>query len=283
MANYIKPKLRPLVKTHGGKYYLARWIIKLLPAHRVYVEPFAGGLSVLLNKRRARVEVASDLNGRLIDLYGVLCDRSAEFINRVLPIVYDSVTFDLAAVPGLDEAQLGAMVRFLVRNRMSRNGLGEDFSWSGRTRGGRPGDLNAWETIKRELPRIAERLSGVELRCQDALELIRELDGPDTLFYLDPPYLLETRAAKRVYAHEMSDAQHAQLLDTITRCRGMVVLSGYPSRLYDEALTDWMRVERKMPNHSGQGKTKQPRIEVLWFNRQCLTRRTHQAFLSWAE
>src|SRR5262249_53588545 len=60
------PRPRPAVKWHGGKHYLARRILARLPAHRRYVEPFAGGLSVLLNKRPASVEVAADLHPGLI-------------------------------------------------------------------------------------------------------------------------------------------------------------------------------------------------------------------------
>src|SRR5262249_55608499 len=143
-------------------------------------------------------------------------------------------------------------LRFLVVNRFSRDGLGRDFSWSDRLRGGRPGDLNAWETIKRELPRIARRLANVELRCGDGLDVIRECDQPDALFYCDPPYLHATRTARSTYRHEMTDAEHAKLLDAITRCRGMVVISGYAHPLYDRALASWERVEFNMPNHSGQ-------------------------------
>jgi DNA adenine methylase len=54
--------MRPAVKRHGGKHYLARRIIARLPGHRAYVEPFAGGLSVLINKRPCPIEVAGDLH-----------------------------------------------------------------------------------------------------------------------------------------------------------------------------------------------------------------------------
>jgi DNA adenine methylase len=256
--------LRPAVKTHGGKRYLARRIVARLPPHRVYVEPFAGGLSVLLNKPPAEVEVANDRNAALMAFYGVLRDRPGELLDRLAGHAYDRPTFAWSQAEGEAGDEVDAAARFLARNRMSRGGLGRDFAWSERLRGGRPGDLNAWETIKAELPRIAARLARVELRCRDALEVIREFDGPDTLFYLDPPYLPETRTALGTYAHEMGRADHVRLLEAIVRCRGMVAISGYPSPLYDDALRGWKRVPFDMACHAGQGRSKGRRVEVLW-------------------
>jgi DNA adenine methylase len=108
------------------------------------------------------------------------------------------------------------------------------------------------------------RLAGVDLHCRDALELIEEYDGPDTLFYLDPPYHHATRTVRDACHHEMGDEDHGRLLEAVASCRGLVAISGYANPLYDEALRGWERVEFEMPNHSGQGRSKQRRVEVLW-------------------
>jgi DNA adenine methylase len=259
-------KIRPAVKWHGGKTYLARRIIERLPRHRAYVEPFAGGLSVLLNKAPSEVEVVNDLNAGLIGFYRVLRDRTEEFTAQVNVLEYNAETFSRAIQSAVNDDPVEAAVRFLVRNRFSRGGLGRDFAWSKRLRGGRPGDLNAWETIKGELPRIGQRLAKVQLLNQDGIDVIREYDSLDTLFYCDPPYPHETRTARSTYDHEMSQVDHVRFLETVTRCLGMVALSGYANRLYDRALESWERVEFNMPNHSGQGSVKQRRTEVLWLS-----------------
>jgi DNA adenine methylase len=258
-------QLRPLFKTHGGKAYLARRIIAHFPPHRVYIEPFAGGLSVLLNKPSAEIEVASDLHGDLIATYCVLRDRPEDLIKRLDAVDYSRATFDRAAVQAPKD-ELDAAVRFLVCNRMSRGGLGRTFAWSDRSRGGRPGDLNAWETIKTQLPSVARRLRQVEFRHQDALDVIREFDAPDVLHYCDPPYLHSTRTSKQTYAYEMTEEQHVRLLEILIGCRGFVILSGYLSDLYDGMLSRWNWCGIDMPNHSGQGRNKQRRMEVLWKN-----------------
>src|SRR5260370_12808946 len=43
-----QPRLSPPLKWHGGKHYLASRIVALMPPHLHYVEPFAGGLAVVL-------------------------------------------------------------------------------------------------------------------------------------------------------------------------------------------------------------------------------------------
>jgi DNA adenine methylase len=190
--------LRPIVKTHGGKAYQARRIIACFPEHRKYVEPFAGGLSALLNKPRAPVEIVGDLNAALIALHHIVRDHPAELLERLEVLPYSEETFDRAAL-GEPADELDRAVRFLVRNRMSRGGLGTCFAWSERLRGGRPGDLNAWETIKTQLLTVAHRLAAVGIHHSPALELIRQHDGPETLFYCDPPYLPSTRSVRDAY------------------------------------------------------------------------------------
>ncbi|VTR95136.1 d12 class n6 adenine-specific dna methyltransferase : D12 class N6 adenine-specific DNA methyltransferase OS=Rhodopirellula sallentina SM41 GN=RSSM_03350 PE=4 SV=1: MethyltransfD12 [Gemmata massiliana] len=96
--------------------------------------------------------------------------------------------------------------------------------------------------------------------------MIRQQDGPDTLYYCDPPYLLETRASKDVYEHEMSANEHVELLDAIRACQGKVMISGYASELYDRKLADWTRHEFPVPNQAAGGKSKRLMTEIVWCN-----------------
>jgi DNA adenine methylase len=257
-------KMRSPLKVHGGKSYLARRIVAHFPEHTTYVEPFCGGCSVLLNKPTSEVEVAGDLDGSLIDFWFYLRDHADRLVEYLADIPYTAEVFENADLCVGSTDDLTHAAAFLVRNRFSRGGLGKDFAWSDRLRGGQPGDANAWDTIRRDLPRLAERIEGVEFRCTAAAELLVRLDGPDTLFYCDPPYLHETRTHRDAYAHEMTREDHEALLQLLLRCRGKVVLSGYRSGLYDDLLAGWRRVEFSIANHSGQGKSKQRRTECLW-------------------
>lgn len=261
--------VRSALKWHGGKGYLAKRIAGSMPPHETYVEPFAGGLSTLLAKPEAPIEIAGDLNSQLIDFWTTLRDRPGEMIERVGTIPYTEEAFHqaLEALEASNPVERAAA--FLVRNRFSRGGLAKDFAWSERTRGGQPGDVNAWQTFKRLLPGIAARVQGVQFVCANALELIERYDSPATLIYADPPYLPQTRTVRKAYRHEMSRPDHERLLATLTRASSMTIISGYASPLYDSALAGWERDETELPNNAGQTKRKSRRVEVLWFNPAC--------------
>jgi DNA adenine methylase len=102
---------------------------------------------------------------------------------------------------------------------------------------------------------------------RDAIDLIRREDGPQTLLYCDPPYLHTTRTAREVYGElEMTEKQHRDLLAVLQQCKSKVMLSGYPSPLYDTALASWTRHTFDLPNNSAGGATKGRETEVLWCN-----------------
>jgi DNA adenine methylase len=223
-------------------------------------------LSVLLNKPPAWTEVASDLDAALMQFYRCLRDRPKDLTDRLRSIAYTARSFAWACETGGDRDPIESAAKFLVRNRFSRGGLGQTFAWSNRLRGGQPGNVNAWATIVTMLPAIASRLQGVTLLHANAFDVISQCDSAHTLFYLDPPYMHSTRTAQHVYHHELDVTDHVKLLNTITSITAKVVISGYHCPLYDRALRDWDRHEFDMPNHSGQGKTKQHRVEVLWSN-----------------
>jgi len=101
----------------------------------------------------------------------------------------------------------------------------------------------------------------VVLEHMDALDIIERHDSPETLFYLDPPYLHETRhhGSERCYAHEMDDDDHVRLIHKIRKISGHVVLSGYDNELYNDCLHGWKKSFKTGITDSG-GK----RTEVLW-------------------
>jgi len=243
--------------------------VSLFPPHEVYDEPFLGAGSVLLNKTPAPVEVAGDVNSNLITTFITLRDCPTSVIEALRNTPYTRDAFVAAFYRisrDLYNCPIERTVDFIVKNRMSRGGLGKTFAWSDRLRGGKPGDLNAWQTIQDELHAIAERVRNVTFGCVPAAKLITEYDSPETLHYLDPPYLHETRTARKAYEHEMTREDHVALLEKVLRCRGHVFISGYRSDLYDTLLAGWRRREWELPNHSGQGVKKQRRVECLWSN-----------------
>lgn len=266
-------KLRPPIKTHGGKYYLANWIIESFPLgyeQMVYLEPFCGGASVFLNKKASLEECLNDLDVGIIQILRALRDEPGEFIRRLKLLKYSEATFDRMKKLSENEDEFDdyiehAVVEFVLR-RMSRGGLKKHFGWSTRIRGGQPGDLNAWQTILEDLPNMNNRLQHVYIMNYPAITVIKAFDTENTFFYLDPPYLASTRTSTNTYEYEMNDDDHIALLNTIQNLKGKVLISGYSSRLYNRMLKGWKCKRKRIVNHSSQAKTKQTRTECLWCN-----------------
>ncbi len=270
--------LVPPLKWHGGKHYLAGRIVAMMPPHTHYVEPYAGGLAVLIAKNPDGVsEVVNDIDGRLTNFWQVLQDQAmfAEFHRLVEAIPFSEVEWQQArhafAVfrPPLDRDEMVRnAARFFVLCRQSLAGRMKGFASLSRSRTRRSMNeqASAWITAVDGLPAVHARLRRVVVLCRPALEMLRSEDSDATLFYLDPPYLDETRSAPDVYSFEMSRADHCELLEVVRSVRGKVMLSGYPSTLYDSALVGWGRHAFDLPNNAATGTSKARETEVLWCN-----------------
>jgi DNA adenine methylase len=263
------------LKWHGGKSYLAKRIAALMPPHTHYVEPFFGGGSVLLHKDPEGVsEVANDIHGELANFWGVLQseEQFANFRRMAEAIPFSQPQYEHAQWAlrhCAAEARLYCRaVWFFVVCRQSMAGRMKDFATLSRrrTRRGMNEQASAWLSAVEGLPAVHARLRRVVILNRPALDVIRQQDGEATLFYLDPPYLPDTRATPDVYRHEMTPIEHAELLHALLDVRGKVMLSGYPSPLYDSTLKDWSRVEFDLPNHAAGGASKARETEVLWCN-----------------
>lgn len=259
----------------GGKTRLASKIAELLPAHEHYIEPFAGSLSVLLAKKPSRMETVNDLDGLLITFWRVLRDKPEQLARACALTPHARAEYSAARdaeLGGLDDVERARLV--WVQIAQGRGGtLRRSTGWRsyinpGAAATGMPGYLDAYVD---RMARGAERLHHVSLECRPALELI-DMYGqhPGCCLYADPPYLGSTRSAPgggNGYRVDMPDeADHIEMLEALSACRSAVVLSGYPSDLYDTALAEWDRIE--IPHMTGQGNShNQARTEVLWSNR----------------
>lgn len=261
---------RPVLRWHGGKYMLADWIIAQIPPHRVYVEPFGGAASVLLRKPRSYAEVYNDLDSDVVNLFRVLRDpESAARLTADLRMTpFARAEFELAYVQA--ECPVERARRLIIRSFMGFGSNGHAKATGFRANSNRSGTTPArdWVNYPDAIPDMVERLSGVVIEERDALDVMRAHDGAQTLHYVDPPYLPETRDAGGDYTHEMTVTDHERLLEGLQGLSGMVVLSGYPSPLYDAALDGWERVQRPALADGARART-----EVLWINQAALRAR----------
>jgi DNA adenine methylase len=275
----VKPnRVAPPLKWHGGKHYLAPKIVALMPAHSHYVEPFFGGGSVLLSKDPEGVsEVVNDLCFDLSVFWRVVACESQfpEFCRAVQCLPVSEVVWDDAAelhIPagGISVPAVQTAAKFFVRCRQSLAGRMQQFAplSRNRTRRGMNEQASAWMSAVDGLPEAHARLRRVVVLNRPALDVIRQQDGPGTLYYCDPPYLHETRATVGEYSHEMGEADHVELLELLASIGGRFLLSGYRSSLYDR-FSDrhgWNRHDFDVANNAAGGAAKRRMTECVWCN-----------------
>lgn len=251
--------VRPLVNYFGGKWNSAEWIISHFPEHEVYVEVFGGSASVLLRKPRSKREVVNDIDDDLVNLYYVARDHGEEF-QRVCSLTPHSLTEYLCAQgrtpatshqPPIERArQTIVKTYFGIGDSMnSKNGFRRSLTAN-------KGEAKSWQSWWEALGEITGRFQGVTIECLDYMNLIEKYDTPQTLFYLDPPYVRATRDRRHGYTHDFTDSDHKELLDRVQQIKGLAVLSGYESLLYSQL--PWKRVDRHAQTQVGE------RTEMLW-------------------
>lgn len=253
-----------LTKYHGGKAKLADWIISHMPPHKCYVEAFGGMASVLLSKRSAQSEVYNDINGEVVNVFRMVRERGEELAHKINMTLFARDEMELAyewTDDPLEQAR-----RFLVRSEMAvtTTSINEKSGLRSAINGDYASQFFTFYTRPEVILKVRERLARVCIENTDAINLLKRFDKPQTLFYLDPPYLNSTRGASSVrkgYQCNMTDAQHVELLEKCLQLKGMCMISGYPNELYDDMLKDWHRVGAKAYDDA-----KNKKVEVLWMN-----------------
>lgn len=257
-------KIRPALRYFGGKWKLAPWIISHFPEHRIYVEPFGGAASVLLQKPRCYAEVYNDIDDSVFTLFTVLkgMESSIELESLLKATPYSRREFELAHTYSPDPVEKSR--RLIIRSFM---GFGADSAsqiekkTSFRNNSNRSGTTPAhdWVNYSKSIKLFRERLAGVVIENDCYKNVISQHDTDKTLFYLDPPYLKSTRKNKHGYNYEFSDQDHFEMLDAAANLKGMVIISGYENDLYNEKLKGWNKVKKETYADGAK-----PRTEVLW-------------------
>lgn len=254
---------RPVLRYNGGKWRVADWILGHIPPHHCYVEPFGGAASVLMKKPPSAIEVYNDLDSSVVNLFRILRDPMlAHQLRRLVELTpYSRAEFELAWQPSTDPLEEAR--RLIVRTaqsigakqRASRNG------WRAAATHGSAASI--WMGWPSQIPGYVDRLRQVLIEQRPALDVLSQYDSPGTLFYVDPPYMLRTRKwdHRRIYANELTDDDHAELLSCLQGLGGMVMLSGYASELYADTLSGWKRFDVH-----ARAQANRARIESLWIN-----------------
>ena len=252
-----------MMRYYGGKWNLADWIISHFPDHEIYVEPYGGAGSVLLKKNPVYSEIYNDLYGEVYNLFKVFRDNGRELIQKLRDTPYSRDEFELSYIPSNDETEQAR--RTVVRSYMGfgSSSLFKKSGFRGFARNSRSHPAQDWKNLPEGLDYIVDRLRGVVIENKPALDIIEKYDSPNTLFYIDPPYVQETRYGK-YYEIEMEDSQHRELAERLGQLQGMVILSGYDCPLYRELFSSWKTI-----NKSTYANGARKRVETIWLNEAC--------------
>jgi DNA adenine methylase len=178
-------RTKPALRWPGGKSRLLKHILPSIPKHTCYCEPFAGGLAVLLAKKRSPVEVVNDLNGEIVALYRCVQYHLPELLREMAFLVSSrQMLKDFVIQPGVTDIQRAA--RFYYRNRISFGGNMTSYGVC-KTRGG--GSAFSQRVNEDLLRPLRERLDGVMIEHLPYERCLANYDSEKTLFFLDPPYV----------------------------------------------------------------------------------------------
>lgn len=257
--------MRTPLTYYGGKQRLAAQIVALMPPHRSYLEPFAGGAAVLFHKPRAERETLNDLDGTIMRFWRVVRERPDELAAAIAATPYSRAEWQTAREPADDDLEAARRLLVEVDQSFSRSRESWSIPCIGEGRGRwQPG---SWANLPPKILAAATRLQNVALEQRDALELLPRWDRHDALIYADPPYAGPRRTEPgKGYRVEASDLW-PRLVDALLELRhARVILSGYPC---DEAdRLGWrsvpLRVKRTVQSRDGSSLPDAP--EVVWLS-----------------
>lgn len=270
-----------LVQWVGGKGNQLNDLMPLIPYDHGYCEPFGGGASVLLNRKRSEVEIYNDLNGDVVALFRCMQDRDLfeALQHRLEHTLWSKDEFRLALKtqkagregdPGISTLDKAWALVVIQNQGVSGAHSKSEGNWSRSFQDSK--NTEKWQLRLSKLRAVHDRFRYVQVDSQDALDCIRYWDAPSMVFYVDPPYVLDTRGDRVYYEHELEVGQHEAMVKVLLKCKGSVVLSGYQSAIYDPLEAHgWESIEYRAYGYSKvvratDNEEKPLKVERVWRN-----------------
>ena len=283
MNNRATKILRSPIPWFGGKGKFVNKLLPCIPSHKIYCEVFGGGASLLFAKFPSQNEIYNDIDGRLINFYRILRDpikfKKLYKLLQLTPYSREEHNYCRNNYDQENDDIIKAYMFFIMVRQCFSGNINTAWSYAiTRSRNGMNGEVSNWLSIIKLLPQIHKRLIRVSIENDDFRKILWRYDTPNTFFYLDPPYVMNTRKSGG-YKYEMANNDHQELIEILLDIKGKVLLSGYNSNMYIPLeAAGWIRKDYQTVCHAA-GRTRfnkilgkgsatklQPRTESLWMN-----------------
>lgn len=255
--------LRPPVSYYGGKQSLLNEILPRVPLHTRYVEPFLGGGAVFWAKSPSTVEVINDHDGFVTSFYEVVKSDLSTLKAVIEARLFSRQAHDHALVIRQHQELFDPINRAWAFFYLANTSLYSQLDNSMRTP---QNDKNVIHTFNRKVDALcdahAERLKSVFVECREALYIIEKNDGPDTFFFVDPPYFQANMGHYAGYTFD--DFQ--RLLSALSTIQGKFLLTCYPGQLVEDYAHryGWVAFYKEM--HLAAGGKGKRKIECMFMN-----------------
>ena len=265
MAQNETNSFKSPIHYYGGKFYMTDIIISHFPKkYNLYIEGFGGGASVLLAKTDYGPEIYNDLGSNVYSLFKCLSDEKMfnELKTKLDVTYYSRDIFNQFREELLrnDLSVVDRAYRYFCISRMAFNGVGA-FAVNFVCRNNMCKSVSSFISAIDGLPELHQRLSRVIVENRDIFELIEKYDNNDVFWYLDPPYLADTRTSSTKYECEMTDEDHMKFVDVLLKSKSKFLISGYDHKIYDKLVENgWNKFTFQSPNVNSD------RTECLWYN-----------------
>ena len=241
---------------YGGKQNMIKHLLGIIPAHKIYCEPFFGGGALFFAKPKSEVEIINDKNGEVINFFKIVKTRFPELQKEIQGTLHSREHYKKAMVvyehPDLFNDIKRAWALWVLTNQGFASMIG---SWGF-------GKENAKEKSlankRDEFTKVyADRLRTVQIENNDAIKVIDRSDSKDTFIYCDPPYIGSNMGHYKGYSEE----DYIKLLNTLVKVKANFLLSSYPSPILSQYIKKYKwktkRIEKSVSvtKHTEKRKT----------------------------
>ena len=211
---------------YGGKQTLLKYLLPLIPQHKMYCEPFFGGGAVFFAKPKSEVEVINDINGEIVNFFKVIKTKFPELQSEIKATLHSRELYKKAMVvyahPDLFTDVTRAWALWVLTNQGFAGMIG---SWGfGKDDSKEAALANKRDAFTKE---YEDRLTKVQVENNSAIKVINRCDDKETFIYADPPYIGSDQGHYKGY----SENDYRELLDALAKIKGKFLLSSYPSKI----------------------------------------------------